>query len=404
MKKLLTFLLIALVYGCTSEENAGAADENTFIRYFGTEDNNKAVLAQEVTDGYLLLSNSDITISGGIQHKIKVIKTDLFGHSLLEQNYPSDTRNLTAASFIEVSAQLPNPGYLIIGDSIKDNGTTALMLLRINQDGTMPTYKSISLPNATASLHGKAITVDPDDGNYIVLGTISSEPAPTLDMFLAKINSNDLSIMWSREYGAGFSTTINRIYYTLLRPQPNVEEPAILWGGSVETPNMDMRLVVVPKESSSTIAGANIGSPTYNEVANDFCKAFAGWTFVGSTNERGSEDIYVINIQSNSQVGYSEIFGDGTLADRGKSIDRTEDEGYVVLGEVATAAKSDDFTIIRLNSSLQKVWQYNYGGADRQEAASIRVTSDGSYLVFGTTYFINEEKLMLMKVNKDGKL
>ena len=35
----------------------------------------------------------------------------------------------------------------------------------------------------------------------------------------------------------------------------------------------------------------------------------------------------------------------------------------------------------------------------------MRVLSDGYYLIFGTTYIINEKKLMLMKVNQEtGKL
>jgi hypothetical protein len=410
MKKLLILLLIPVFFGCTSEENAGVANEKTFIRYLGTEDNNQAVLAVEDNDGYALLSNTDVVSTSGTERKIKFIHTDLFGHLQWEINYPETGKsNWRAASFIETSdSQLPNSGYLIIGDSIKSNGSTDLVLLKIDKQGTLVDSAIISAPTLGASLHGHAVMKDPSDGNYIILGNITSDPAPVRDMFIAKLNESDLSVMWSKEYGAGISTTINRLYLDT--------DQNLLWGGSVFIPPYDVRLVQAPMGSQSIITGNNIGTAEFDEEAKDFCRSFGGWTFIGYTNKRtelnpnGTQDIYVMKINPTSQsrpdfeTAITPEGGENTQNERGVSIAATSDDGFVVLGDATTATKSEDLIIAKLNASGQVVWQAMYGGADKQEAASIRVTSDGSYLVFATTYFVNEQKLMLMKVNRNGKL
>jgi hypothetical protein len=412
MKKILFFCVIISVCGCKTEGDVEPANESTFIRYLGTEDNNSAVLAFETTDGFSLLSNAE---SEGGDRKIKFTQTDLYGHTVWEQNYPSVKRNWSAASFIETTdSQLPNSGYLIIGDSIKGNGITDLLLLKIDKQGTLIDSVTISAPNSLISLHGRAVMKDPADGNYIVLGNATGDPSPVNDMFVAKLDADDLSIiMWSKEYGAGLSTTTNRIYFN--------NNQNLFWGGSVRTPSYDVRLVQVPIGSQSPITGNNIGSPQFDENALDFCQSFGGWAFTGSFKKYDTEDIFVLKVDSKGDtirytpfaekdydVRYPKDVGafkgyDGQN-EKGVSITSTKDDGFVVLGQVSTATKSEDLTIVKLDATGKKVWQYNYGGADRQEAASVRETSDGSYLIFGTTYFINEKKLMLIKVNRDGKL
>ena len=142
-----------------------------------------------------------------------------------------------------------------------------------------------------------------------------------------------------------------------------------------------------------------------DEFAADFCKALGGWAITGSSNANGTDDIYVLKLSNTSNLMFSiRLEGEQGQHERGVSIDQTPDNNLVVLATVGTASKKEDLSIIKLSSSGSKIWQHNYGGADRQEGASIRATSDGSYLIFGTTYFINEAKLMLMKVNSNGEL
>jgi hypothetical protein len=395
MKKILFLLIIVSVYGCKTEGDVEPANEKTFIRYMGTGLNNAAVLAMETAGGYSLLSNAESDDRN--TRKIKFIQADQYGHTLWERNYPeSGEERWSASSFIEISDA--NSGYLIIGESIKSNDATDLLLLRIdNQGNQVGNPAIIPAPNLTTSLHGRAVTIDPTDGNYIILGNITSDPAPTKDdIYLYKISAQDFTVMWSVVYGAGVSTTVSRIYSF-----NNNQE--LLWGGSVINSfsnKNDVRLIKAPMGAPGSITGGPIGDPDFDESALDLCESFGGWAFTGSTSQHDTTGIFVMKVTSGSQP----IFLSTMEGLKGVSITPTGDGGVAVLGEVSTEFKSEDLKIAKVNASGKILWEHNYGGADKQEAASIRETSDGSYLVFGTTYFVNEKKLMLMKVNGNGKL
>ncbi len=399
MIKILFPICVIFLFGCRGEDDVEPANEKTFVRYLGTADNNTAVLALETSDGFALLSNVEREEAAeGFQgtRKIKFMRTDSYGHVYPglagEQDYP-ENGDWQAASFIELPNT--NPGYLIIGESIKSNGLAELLLLQLSQDLTLVRSLTIKAPDTTASFHGRAVMIDKSSGNYLLLGSVTKDPALTEnDMVVIMVDTN-FSTVWTTEYGAGLSSTINRLYMN--------DSQNILWGGSVrnfQSSRYDVRLIKVPFQSPSSINGAPVGDPGYDEIAFDFCNTFGGWAFTGSMNENDLESIFVMKV-SNDGIFLSKTSLEGS---KGVSISATNDSGVVMLGEVNTTDKSTDLTLAKLNAFGDQVWQHRFGGADRQEAASVRQTSDRGYLVFGTTYFVNEKKLMLMKLDGNGEL
>lgn len=396
MKRFLLLIVsLSLFNSCQTEQGAGPANEPTFIRFIGTPDNNHAVLAVESTDGYTLLSNTELEGNG---HRISLIKTDVFGHLRWQRVYPDNGANYTATSMLDMTAAgSVNPGYLIIGDSIKGSGTD-LLLLKTDPEGVVEDLTTISFSDAgvTYPLHGNAVTID-HQGDYLVLGSIDNHPQ--FDMYVAKLDPVDMSVIWSRSYGAGESITVNRLF------QDNQNN--LWWGGSVLntiSQKYAVRLIRAPEDSESSSNSAPLGDPLIDETARDFCKITGGWAITGSSDEKGDQDIFILRVDNEANIVFSVLLENPAGPDYGMSIARTEGNGLVVLGTATTTEKRTDLTLARITSTGTVLWQYNYGGSDRQEAASVRVTSDGSYLVFGTTYFASEAKLMLMKLNRDGKL
>ena len=78
----------------------------------------------------------------------------------------------------------------------------------------------------------------------------------------------------------------------------------------------------------------------------------------------------------------------------------------MILGTVGSERTQQDLYLTKRNAiDGEKIWDVTYGSEDREEGASVRTTSDGSYLVFGTVYFGDRvRKLMLMKVKQNGQL
>jgi hypothetical protein len=402
MRKLLPILLCIIVFACKTESDVTPA-EGTFIRYFGSENNHTAVLAMEVDNGYTLLSNLDIQIDLIFTNKIQLTRTDPNGNLLWEKSYPAfeqtlKTVSLKASSFIP----LANSGYLIVGDSIKANGSTDLLLLFLDPEGAVQKMATISLenlPTSTKSLHGRAVIQD-SDGNYLILGKIEGDG--TNDMYVAKYSSQTLQPMWERKYGAGTSSLINRLY---------LDSNNLLWAGSVLTSDKyDVRIVRAAENSQLPSKGSPLTTPDIDEHANDFCEAFGGWFITGSTNKDVDDDIYYAKVSSNLEKIFSGSIRMTGATDEGNSICQASDGSIIILGTVESGTNQKDLFITKIDANGvltddgNPIWGFNYGGSDDQVGASVRELSDKSFLIFGTTSFGRVKKLILMKVTKDGTL
>jgi len=407
-----------LAVGCKSESDVGPANDPTFVRYLGSENNNVAVLAQEAGDGITLLSYSEIAgdIVGDVSYQIKLIHLDAFGNWVWEKNYPDDVDKtklqIRASSFISLNdANGGLTGYLIIRDSINANGTTKLQLVYTDANGENAVYNTVSDASSTVSLQGRAVVQD-NTGDFVVLAKLNGDPN-SKDMFVAKIAASDIGIThdkknpipltWSKKYGAGVSSLMNRLY-------SNGPNAGYSWGGSVLNSTSlknDIRVIRVPENSETPFIGAPLGDSNFDENAVDFCQSVGGWTITGSTTESEvNGDIYVMKLTNNAQVVFKQVLPEFEAGQKqeGVSITETADGSYGVLANVGTTNKQQDLLVVKCNASGGVTWSHSYGSSDKQEGASIRTTADGSYLVFATTYFGNVKKLMLMKLNKNGEL
>jgi hypothetical protein len=110
----------------------------------------------------------------------------------------------------------------------------------------------------------------------------------------------------------------------------------------------------------------------------------------GVTNHGGS-DFYVIKLDGSGAVLWQKMYG-GSGTDSASSIQQTDDGGYIVAGysnstDISGVVNHGDYDsyIIKLNSSGSVLWQKMYGGSDKDYANSIQQTSDGGYIVAGSS-------------------
>ncbi|HEY0655770.1 MAG TPA: hypothetical protein VGD65_21695 [Chryseosolibacter sp.] len=415
MKRIIFFGLAIITLGCQKESDVQPAT-GSFLRYYGSEKNHTAISAISVTDGFAMLSNIEIPIEGTTEtgYKIKLIKTDLEGNQLWEKSYPEFVEGngqipgqnvFRAASFIA----LANSGYLVVGDRINADESTDLLLLRLDQEGNMLDSTTIAGKDvnlAGASLHGSAVieSNSATNSNYIILARLEwpTSNSSSKDMFVAELNVTDYSINWKREYGAGQGSLVNKILSTT--------DNNLFWGGSVLSYGQhDVRLIKAPENSDLP----NIGSPLLTaeeEMAYDFCPVPSGYVVTGSTNAQGDEDIFVMKVNQNAGLVFFRPLDladelDFGLNDRGNSITTGKDGALMVLATVESPVTQEDLYLIKVNPATGSVmWKNNFGGADREDGASVITLDDGSFLIYGTSYFGRVKKLLLIKVKSDGQL
>ena len=113
-----------------------------------------------------------------------------------------------------------------------------------------------------------------------------------------------------------------------------------------------------------------------------------GYIVAGDTSSfgAGDDDMWILKLDQDGTVSWQKTYGGVSGDDHAHSIQQTTDGGYIVAGytDVLWGWRSDMW-ILKLDQTGNVSWQKTYGGTDFDEAYSIQQTSDGGYIVAGTT-------------------
>jgi hypothetical protein len=131
-----------------------------------------------------------------------------------------------------------------------------------------------------------------------------------------------------------------------------------------------------------------------------------GYVAVGSTSSAGSgsTDAYIIRTDSMGNVTRMLTFG-GINIDKANSVRQTADSGFVICGYSNSFGPGGyDVYLVKLDKYFQKQWEKVYGGDDWDFGNSVKQTSDGGYIICGSTYSFGagDEDYFLVKTNPAG--
>jgi len=85
-----------------------------------------------------------------------------------------------------------------------------------------------------------------------------------------------------------------------------------------------------------------------------------------------------------SQQRWERTYG-GTDGDYGYSVQQTSDGGYIVAGSTYSFGDSEQVNLIKTNASGDTLWTKTYGGVNEELSHSVQQTSDGGYIIVGYT-------------------
>ncbi|MCC7438427.1 MAG: T9SS C-terminal target domain-containing protein [Armatimonadetes bacterium] len=107
----------------------------------------------------------------------------------------------------------------------------------------------------------------------------------------------------------------------------------------------------------------------------------------------GALDVWIVKLTSVGAVEWQQLYG-GSKNDWAASIEPTSDGGYIIAGSSASTdgdvaghhgtSVTSDFWIVKLTSTGIIEWQRSLGGSSTDAAASIKQTIDGGYIVAGS--------------------
>jgi hypothetical protein len=133
----------------------------------------------------------------------------------------------------------------------------------------------------------------------------------------------------------------------------------------------------------------------------------AGYTYsfgTGSTDVYS--DVYVIKLDANGNLQWTKTIG-GKYHDLGRSIIQTSDGGYVIAGTTKSfGAGGKDVYVVKLDANGNLQWTKTIGGPESEDGNSLIQTSDGGYVIAGYTesFGAGETDVYVVKLDAKGNL
>jgi|SRR3989339_1237827 len=129
---------------------------------------------------------------------------------------------------------------------------------------------------------------------------------------------------------------------------------------------------------------------TYGGSSNDKLLAMEqtsddGYILVGITSSfgAGGYDVYLVKTDWAGNQIWSKHWG-GTGNDEGVSVQQTTDGGYIIAGSTSSfGAGSNDAYLIKTDANGDSLWTKTFGTASSENALSVQQTSDGGYIITG---------------------
>ena len=317
-------------------------------------------------------------------------------------------------------------GFIICGSQMLDSLNSNIYIIRTNFQGDTLWIKNYGGPNADFGQHIEQT----NDGGFIVAGITTSFGAGHSDAYLLKLNASGDSI-WTRSYGGIGSDLSHSVKQTkdggfilsghtdsygtkgdfyLLKILPNGDTSWTRTYGGIKHDHAysvkqtsDSGYIVAGHSLSfgssggfyvvkTNAIGDTLWTKGYGGNGNSFCysieQTYDGGYIIGGETEcfgSGPSDFLIIKINSVGDTLWSKTYG-GIGSEFLNQVKQTPDGGFILIGYTDSfGAGSTDVYLIKINSIGEVLWSKAFGGTNDDEGNFVNLTSDGGYIITGST-------------------
>lgn len=444
MKKVKYFVLIAMLflflYNCSTNESPPSTQGIVSIieTYGGTKNESAQAIANTIDGGFVILGHTQ-SIDGDIVDKPNegfdywVLKFNS-EHTLQWSKTYGGTNDDKGNDIIQTS----DGGFAMIGYSLSNNedvtdnaGLQDYWISKLDASGNISWQKTFGFSGADTGIS----VIQTNDGGYLLSGVLdvtasggegnsrnNSNRHAGGDYWVIKLNLSGEK-QWSKFFGGTFTDTP----YDIIESDDN----GFMIIGSSDSDDVDINNSKGSYDFwviKIDVAGNLIWEKSYGGSEIDEAHAIANsgdgnYIIIGDTRSNdidvsqnnGAADLWVIKISTTGELIWEKTFG-GSSFDVGRSIRKTQDNGFIISGssrsadgDIATNQGQNDAWVLKMNSNAIIEWQKTIGGTNIDFAYDAIQLNDGSFVAVGESgssdFDILENKgftdLLLIKLNEN---
>jgi len=335
-------------------------------------------------------------------------------------------------------------GFIVTGSTQNDSlNATNILLLKVDASGTEEWSFTFG-----GGLRARGFSVQQTtDGGYILTGQIWVDGLGYA--ILIKTDGNGTE-EWNRLYGVGFdgeplpaqfrkagrSTQIGQAPLTGEEFFSKGQAPSELFGSACSAgclgfeaglsvkQTMDGGYIIAGETQSFSVGSIDVwliktnsegstewysvfGGTSRDEATSVEQTADGGFIICGSTWSYGlahSRDVWIIKTDAQGTESWSKTYG-GKASDDGKSIQQTNDGGFIIAGETYNDPNSfaPDVLLIKIDALGNEKWFRTFGEDDFESGHAVQQTWDGGYIIAGT-YTDYSRHIWLLKTDGNGNI
>jgi predicted secreted protein len=398
----LAFALVGVMLGAlliTLSAFAGSANhgqvqaqglpELEWSKTFGNAGDDFGDSVQQTADGgYVIAGFTDSYGAGG--DDVWLIKTDSDGNQVWNKTFGGASDDVGWSV-----QQTSDGGYVVAGDTESYGaGGDDVWLIKTDSDGNQVWNKTFG--GASDDI-GWSVQ-QTSDGGYVVAGGTGSYGAGQEDVWLIKTDPEGNKV-WDKTFGGTSDDAGISVQQT--------SDGGYVVAGFTESSGVGGDASLIKTDSD----GNKVWDKTFGGVSFDDGESVrqtsdGGYVIAGYTESYGAggEDVWLIKTDSNGNEVWDKTFG-GASDDAGWSVEQTSDDGYVLAASTESyGGGGDDAWLIKTDSDGNKVWDKTFGGTSDDNGISVKQTSDGSYVIAGSTesYGAGGQDVWLLSVVPGG--
>ncbi|MBA7479845.1 hypothetical protein ES707_15286 [subsurface metagenome] len=134
-----------------------------------------------------------------------------------------------------------------------------------------------------------------------------------------------------------------------------------------------------------------------------------GYIMAGQTRSYSVGDewhVYLIKTDASGNMEWEQALTENVHSSAG-SIEQTTDSGYIIGAEIWSENTSSlDFYLVKTDASGNIEWEKSFGGSDREDGEAVQQTTDGGYIIVGSTYSYGAGRIdcYLVKTDASGNM